>query len=75
MSKPDSPSESFIGYVGTTHDALLLIHAAQKDIIPRITKRLNDSERRSMIKSGAVFVFRMDESQIQRWTGKSLLAT
>ena len=43
-------------YVETTTDALRLIMAARQGIILRITRRLNDSERRSMI-SGAVFVF------------------
>ena len=68
------PSESvadvqhFIGYVDTTTDALRLIMAARLGIIPRITRRLNDSERRSMIRSGAVFVFCVEESGIRRWT-------
>ena len=69
-SHPDVPL--FIGYVETTVDALRLFYAAQRGIIPRITRRLNDSERRSMIKSGGVFVFWVQESQIKRWTGKSL---
>ena len=69
-SNPDVPP--FIGYVETTVNALRLIHAARQGVIPRITRRLNDSERRTMIKSGAVFVFCVQESQIKRWTGKSL---
>ena len=60
--------QHFIGYVETTTDALRLIMAARQDIIPRITRRLNDSERRSMIRSGAVFVFCVEESGIRRWT-------
>ena len=70
MINPDVPP--FIGYVETTVDALRLVHAARQGIIPRITRRLNDSERRTMIKSGAIFVFYVQESQIKRWTGKSL---
>ena len=69
-SNPDVPP--FIGYVETTLNALRLIHAARQGVIPRITRRLNDSERRTMIKSGAVFVFCVQESQIKRWTGESL---
>ncbi|KAF9007453.1 Gti1/Pac2 family-domain-containing protein [Cyathus striatus] len=65
-SNPDVPP--FIGYVETTVHALRLIHAARQGVIPRITRRLNDSERRSMIKSGAVFVFSVEESGIKRWT-------
>ncbi|KAH9966941.1 Gti1/Pac2 family-domain-containing protein [Lactifluus volemus] len=60
--------QHFIGYVETTTDALRLIMAARQGIIPRITRRLNDSERRSMIRSGAVFVFCVEESGIKRWT-------
>jgi hypothetical protein len=60
--------QHFLGYVETTTDALRLIMAARLGIIPRITRRLNDSERRSMIRSGAVFVFCVEESGIKRWT-------
>lgn len=69
-SNPDVPP--FIGYVETTVHALRLIHAARQGVIPRITRRLNDSERRTMIKSGAVFVFSVEESGIKRWTGEAL---
>jgi len=66
-SNPDVPP--FTGYVETTVNALRLIHAARQGVIPRITRRLNDAERRTMIKSGAVFVFSVEESGIKRWTG------
>ncbi|KAF7375292.1 hypothetical protein MSAN_00416000 [Mycena sanguinolenta] len=70
MSQPtDVP---FYGAVETTMNALRLIHAAREGVIPRITRRLNDAERRSMIKSGAVFVFSVEESGIKRWTGSQL---
>ena len=39
-SNPDVPP--FTGYVETTVNALRLVYAAQQDIIPRITRRLND---------------------------------
>ena len=67
-SQASSEVQHFIGYVETTTDALRLIMAARQGIIPRITRRLNDSERRSMIRSGAVFVFCVEESGIKRWT-------
>jgi len=63
----------FHGYVETTVHALRLIHAARQGIIPRITRRLNDTERRSMVKSGAVFIFSVEESGIKRWTGTANL--
>lgn len=65
-------SRPFSGYVDTTADALRLIQAARLGYIPRITRRLNELERRSMIKSGAVFVFSVDESGIKRWTDGKL---
>ncbi|ETW82758.1 hypothetical protein HETIRDRAFT_315871 [Heterobasidion irregulare TC 32-1] len=63
-----SPVQPFIGFVDTTTDALRLIMAARQGVIPRITRRLNDAERRSMIRSGTVFVFSVEESGIRRWT-------
>ncbi|EIW57489.1 uncharacterized protein TRAVEDRAFT_72578 [Trametes versicolor FP-101664 SS1] len=58
----------FEGFVDTTMDALRLIEAARRGSIPRVTRRLNDFERRTMIKSGAVFIFSVEESGIKRWT-------
>ncbi|KAI0649175.1 Gti1/Pac2 family-domain-containing protein [Trametes meyenii] len=58
----------FEGFVDTTMDALRLIEAARRGLIPRVTRRLNDFERRTMIKSGAVFIFSVEESGIKRWT-------
>ncbi|KAI0076180.1 hypothetical protein K474DRAFT_1708362 [Panus rudis PR-1116 ss-1] len=58
----------FHGYVETTGDALRLVQAARCGLIPRITRRLNELERRAMIRSGAVFVFSVEESGIRRWT-------
>ncbi|KAI0734173.1 Gti1/Pac2 family-domain-containing protein [Fomitopsis betulina] len=60
--------QPFCGYVDTTEDALRLIEAARRGILPRVTRRLNELERRSMIRSGAVFVFSVEESGIKRWT-------
>ena len=64
-----NPGLTFAGYVETTVNALQLIHAAQQSVIPRIIRRLNEAERRTMIKSGSVFVFSVEESGIKRWTG------
>ncbi|KAG9225652.1 hypothetical protein CCMSSC00406_0007509 [Pleurotus cornucopiae] len=55
------------GWIETTGDALLILEAARRGIIPRVTRRLVDSERK-MITSGSVFVFDEDESGIKRWT-------
>lgn len=55
------------GWIATTGDALLILEAARRGLIPRVTRRLVDSERK-MITSGSVFVFDEDESGIKRWT-------
>lgn len=48
--------------------AIVTPQAARRGLIPRVTRRLNDFERRTMIKSGAVFIFSVEESGIKRWT-------
>ena len=55
------------GWIESTLDALLILEAARRGLIPRVTRRLVDSERK-MITSGSVFVFDEDESGIKRWT-------
>ncbi|KAH8824200.1 Gti1/Pac2 family-domain-containing protein [Flagelloscypha sp. PMI_526] len=62
-----APAPPFTGFVRTTLDALLILEAARRGIIPRITRRLVEEERK-MIGSGSVFVFDEDESGIKRWT-------
>lgn len=61
------PEPPWSGWIETTGDALLILEAAKRGIIPRVTRRLVDSERK-MITSGSVFVFDEDESGIKRWT-------
>ena len=74
MSTHDSQSNNtqwteppWSGWIETTGDALLILEAARRGLIPRVTRRLVDSERK-MITSGSVFVFDEDESGIKRWT-------
>src|SRR5277367_5693545 len=55
------------GWIETTGDALLILEAARRGLIPRVTRRLVDAERKK-ITSGSVFVFDEDESGIKRWT-------
>jgi hypothetical protein len=55
------------GWIATTGDALIMLEAARRGVIPRVTRRLVDAERK-MICSGSVFVFDEDESGIKRWT-------
>ncbi|KIY64711.1 hypothetical protein CYLTODRAFT_328510, partial [Cylindrobasidium torrendii FP15055 ss-10] len=58
----------FNGFVETTLQALHLVYAARMGVIPRITRRLNEAEREALTRSGAVFIFSVDESGIKRWT-------
>jgi hypothetical protein len=58
---------AFDGYVESTLDALLIFEACRRGICPRITRRLQEKERK-LIKSGAVFVFDEREAGIKRWT-------
>ena len=68
FAQPGAVEPPFRGYCENTHDALILFEAAKRGIIPRVTRRLTDREKASMIKSGAVFVFDEHESNIKRWT-------
>ena len=61
------PSESFFGSVETTCDAFLLFEAARNNIVPRITRRLTEKEKKSL-RSGSVCIFDEREAQIKRWT-------
>ncbi|KAI8971653.1 Gti1/Pac2 family-domain-containing protein [Mycotypha africana] len=59
--------QTFDGFIETTTDALLIFEACRRGILPKISRRLQDKER-SIIRSGAVFVFDEKESGIKRWT-------
>ncbi|OAD03888.1 hypothetical protein MUCCIDRAFT_141801 [Mucor lusitanicus CBS 277.49] len=60
-------AETFFGYIETTKDALLIFEGCRRGLIPRVSRRLQEKERR-MIRSGSVFVFDESESGIKRWT-------
>ncbi|KAF9448415.1 hypothetical protein P691DRAFT_800858 [Macrolepiota fuliginosa MF-IS2] len=67
QNSPTWTEPPWSGWIETTGDALLILEAARRGLIPRVTRRLVDSERK-MITSGSVFVFDEDESGIKRWT-------
>ena len=52
--------------IGADRRATVDSQAARRGVIPRVTRRLNDFERRTMVKSGAVFIFSVEESGIKR---------
>jgi hypothetical protein len=59
--------ESFIGYIKTPQDALVIFEACQKGILPKVKRRLTFKER-SDIRSGCIFVWDEREADMQRWT-------
>ncbi|CAO1626809.1 unnamed protein product [Jaminaea pallidilutea] len=58
---------TFTGYISSTHDALLIFECVRRGIMPKVSRRLREDERR-YIRSGSVFVFDERESGIKRWT-------
>ncbi|GAB5590490.1 Global transcription regulator sge1 [Umbelopsis nana] len=49
-------------------DTLLLFEACRQGILPKVTRRLQDRERKDLVVSGTVFIFDERESGIKRWT-------
>jgi hypothetical protein len=68
LANANADPRAFLGIVETTVQALRLAYAARQGVVPRIIRRLNRKERKEWIVSGAVFVFDVKESGIQRWT-------
>jgi len=61
-------AKPYVGLVENTVQALRLVQAVRLGVVPRIIRRLNDTERKEKIFSGAVFVFTVEESGMKRWT-------
>lgn len=59
---------AFRGFVETTLDALLVLEGCRRGFLPKITRRLQEFEKRALVVSGAVFVFHEEETGIKRWT-------
>ncbi|KAI8381116.1 Gti1/Pac2 family-domain-containing protein [Radiomyces spectabilis] len=59
--------ETFHGYIETTQDCLLVFEACRRCLLPKISRRLQEKERK-LVRSGSVFVFDEKESGIKRWT-------
>ncbi|GAA5980881.1 hypothetical protein JCM10908_003900 [Rhodotorula pacifica] len=59
---------AFRGFVETTLDALLVLEGCRRGLLPKITRRLQEFEKRALVVSGAVFVFHEEETGIKRWT-------
>lgn len=63
-----SMDPSFVGYIGSTKDALLIIQAVMDNKLHSVPRRPHDKERNQLIQSGSVFVFVEERSGIKRWT-------
>lgn len=61
------PYESFYGKVQTMSDAMALMEAGHKGLIPKVKSRLTKHECQK-IRSGSVFVWGGNESDMVRWT-------
>ncbi|GAA5912191.1 hypothetical protein JCM6882_003079 [Rhodosporidiobolus microsporus] len=59
---------AFRGFVETTLDALLVFEGCKRGYLPKISRRLQDFEKRALVVSGAIFVFDEEETGIKRWT-------
>ncbi|KAI9094375.1 Gti1/Pac2 family-domain-containing protein [Phlyctochytrium arcticum] len=65
---PSAAQPTFIGFVATTHDCLVLFEACRVGALKRVQRRLTEQERERCIRSGSVFVWEESESGIKRWT-------
>ncbi|GME96912.1 unnamed protein product [[Candida] boidinii] len=68
--------ESYLGITVTPKDAILLIEAARLNLIPKITRRLSEFERSTLIRNGSIFIWDERRSNMKRWTdGRSWSAS
>ncbi|KAI9595600.1 Gti1/Pac2 family-domain-containing protein, partial [Syncephalis fuscata] len=59
--------ETYFGYIETVQDALLIFESCRVGSLPRVHRRLNERERR-WLRSGSVYVWDEEESDVRRWT-------
>ncbi|KAI7908163.1 Gti1/Pac2 family-domain-containing protein [Cokeromyces recurvatus] len=59
--------ETFIGYIKTPQDALIIFEACRRGMLNRVQRRLTSKERIS-IQSGSVFAWDEREAGMRRWT-------
>ncbi|CAO3647584.1 unnamed protein product [Mucor fragilis] len=59
--------ETYIGYIKTPQDALLIFEACRRGTLNRVQRRLTSKERLS-IHSGSVFAWDENEAGMRRWT-------
>ncbi|KAF2861901.1 hypothetical protein K470DRAFT_214008, partial [Piedraia hortae CBS 480.64] len=59
---------TFHGFVNDTFDGLLLFEACLTGKLHHVPRRPHDRERTSIIKSGSIFIYEENASDIKRWT-------
>ncbi|KAK8093118.1 uncharacterized protein PG998_014519 [Apiospora kogelbergensis] len=59
---------TFVGYISSTTDALVLFEACLTGHISRVPRRPHDRERANLIRSGNVLIYEEHSSNIKRWT-------
>ncbi|EEB09698.1 gluconate transporter inducer Gti1 [Schizosaccharomyces japonicus yFS275] len=59
---------TFIGYIASTFDALLLFEACYQSKLSLIKRRLTSHERKTLIHSGSIFIYDEGCSNVKRWT-------
>jgi hypothetical protein len=59
---------TYVGYVDTMFDALLLFEACRIGTIRSIKQRPSKADRDVLIRSGTIFVWNENETNIRRWT-------
>ena len=65
---PSRKADILRGWIKTTEDALIVLEATRAGLVPRVTRRFHELEKRAIITSGAILVFTEEESGIKRWT-------
>jgi hypothetical protein len=65
---PAQLSPTYIGYIATTMDALVLFEACLSGRLSHVPRRPHDRERPNLIRSGNVFIYEEHSSGIKRWT-------
>lgn len=58
-------------HIRDAHDAHIVFEAVRQGFLLPITRRLNEMERGTLVRSGAIFVWveSEDENGLKRWTG------
>ncbi|CAO3589112.1 unnamed protein product [Absidia cylindrospora] len=59
--------ETFIGYIKSPQDALLIFEACRQGQLNRVQRRLSSKER-TLIQSGSIFAWDENEAGMRRWT-------